>query len=503
MYSSLRPLSWPSHSTPARPCYRPGSLSPPLRRSPATAPALAQSPLPLRVPAAPAPASTLAALAMALAAASCLWDCLRLQAARHGSLRLERSAPRRRVEIGRCGRAWRSGSRFSNLCKVEFNYSGWKSDHGMQLDNQGLHVLDFLAYFKKLVSLRLNTVQGISSAGLLSVAVGCKRRLSSLHLTNCKGVSTAEWLEYLGRVGSLEELVVKYCEKICQYDLLKFGPGWMKLQKFEFQLKGWHNIFDPRDPSYVPNYQYRYDFLCEHLKDLTLAKIVTQPEIGLRYLLRKCKALENLRLHYVLVLSDNDMITLIHSCSNLRSISLRFEPLFNERPEGRVFSTPLTDESLKALALRCPMLQTVELIFAACEPIFPSEIGFTQEGFLMLIKSCPIRDLILCGANFFNDEGMKALSSARYLDTLELMDCVAVTDVGMRLLAHAPRLTNLTLRQCDCFTDNGVGEVVRAHKLESLIVEGCSRVSVKTVLGAAKSVHYKDDYPGYYRLDRV
>lgn len=33
------------------------------------------------------------------------------------------------------------GSRFSNLCKVEFNYSGWKSDHGMQLDNQGLHVL--------------------------------------------------------------------------------------------------------------------------------------------------------------------------------------------------------------------------------------------------------------------------------------------------------------------------------------------------------------------------
>ncbi|KAF8710065.1 hypothetical protein HU200_029793 [Digitaria exilis] len=360
------------------------------------------------------------------------------------------------------------GSRFSNLCKVEFNYSGWKSDHGMQLDNQGLHVLSSCC--PSLTDMILSFCLFIDDSGLGFPSILQEAGVS-------QGVSTAEWLEYLGRVGSLEELVVKYCEKICQYDLLKFGPGWMKLQKFEFQLKGWHNIFDPRDPSYVPNYQYRYDFLCEHLKDLTLAKIVTQPEIGLRYLLRKCKALENLRLHYVLVLSDNDMITLIHSCSNLRSISLRFEPLFNERPEGRVFSTPLTDESLKALALRCPMLQTVELIFAACEPIFPSEIGFTQEGFLMLIKSCPIRDLILCGANFFNDEGMKALSSARYLDTLELMDCVAVTDVGMRLLAHAPRLTNLTLRQCDCFTDNGVGEVVRAHKLESLIVEGCSRVS--------------------------
>jgi hypothetical protein len=120
------------------------------------------------------------------------------------------------------------------------------------IDDSGL---DFLAYFKKLMSLRFNTVPGISSARLLSVAVGC-RRLSSLHLTDCKGVSSAEWLEYLGRVGSLEELVVKYSQKICQYDLLKFGPGWMKLQKFEFQRKGWHNIFDLRDPSYVPNYQY-------------------------------------------------------------------------------------------------------------------------------------------------------------------------------------------------------------------------------------------------------
>jgi F-box/leucine-rich repeat protein 2/20 len=121
----------------------------------------------------------------------------------------------------------------------------------------------------------------------------------------------------------------------------------------------------------------------------------------------------------------------------------------------------------------------------------------------MLVKSCPIRDLILCGANFFDDEGMKTLSSAKYLDTLELMDCVAVTDAGMRLLAHTPRLINLTLRQCDHFTDDGVGEVVRAQKLESLIVEGGSRVSAKTVLGAAKSVHYKDDYPGYLGLDRV
>ncbi|GJN34270.1 hypothetical protein PR202_gb22919 [Eleusine coracana subsp. coracana] len=32
-------------------------------------------------------------------------------------------------------------SRFPNLSKVEFNYSGWKPEHGIQLDNHGLHVL--------------------------------------------------------------------------------------------------------------------------------------------------------------------------------------------------------------------------------------------------------------------------------------------------------------------------------------------------------------------------
>ncbi|KAL6602711.1 hypothetical protein ACP70R_043072 [Stipagrostis hirtigluma subsp. patula] len=193
------------------------------------------------------------------------------------------------------------------------------------------------------------------------------------------------------------------------------------------------------------------------------------------------------------------MITLAHSCSNLRSISLWLTPQFNE---GRVFRTSLTDDSLKALALRCPMLQSVELIFWGCESTWP-EIGFTQEGLVMLLQSCPIRDLVLSGANIFDDVGMKALSSAQFLETLELMDCIWITDAGMCLLACCPRLINLTLRQCDGFTDAGVTKVAHARNLESLIVEGCSRVSQEAVQGLAKSVRYEDDYPGLAGLNRV
>ncbi|OEL19459.1 F-box/LRR-repeat protein 14 [Dichanthelium oligosanthes] len=124
----------------------------------------------------------------------------------------------------------------------------------MQLGNQGLHVfssccpslpdltlsfcsyiddsdLGFLACFKKLMSLRLKALPKITSAGLLSVAVGCKS-LSALRLISCKNVGSVEWLEYLGKIGSLEELVVENCERIGQFDLLTFGSGWMKLQKF-------------------------------------------------------------------------------------------------------------------------------------------------------------------------------------------------------------------------------------------------------------------------------
>ncbi|CAN6177926.1 unnamed protein product [Urochloa humidicola] len=405
-------------------------------------------------------------------------------------------------------------SRFRNLCKVEFNYSGWMPNHGMQLDNQGLHVfssccpsltdltlsfctyiddsgLGFLSCFKKLMSLRLKALQEITSAGLLSVAVGCKS-LSALSLMSCKNVGSADWLEYLGKIGSLEELAVEDCKMISQLDLLVFGSGWMKLQKFSFHNRYLPNEFKFDGPSYMPS-ESRYDFCCDGLKDLTLVRLTTEEEIGLCSLLRKCKGLENLALYYALGIHDNDMIMLAQNNRNLRSISLMLHP---QHCDGYVYRTSLTDNSLKALALSCPMLQSVELTFFGCEPDWP-EIGFTQKGLVMLIQSCPIRDLALGDANIFDDEGMKALSSARFLESLKLVCCIAVTDAGMHHLARSPSLINLTLQLCDDLTDDGVAAVVRARKLESLTVEKCPRISMKAVQGAAKTVHYTDDCPGF------
>ncbi|KAJ1281463.1 hypothetical protein BS78_04G307800 [Paspalum vaginatum] len=397
--------------------------------------------------------------------------------------------------------------RFPNLWKIEINYSGWTSKQGKQLDNQGILVLSsqcplltdltlsfcsyindtgigYLAHCKKLTALRLNFAPAISSSGLLSVVVGCKS-LSTFHLIDCMKVGSVEWLEYLGRNGSVVELVVKDCKGISQFDLLKFGPGWVKLEKFEFEINDNYWLSGPRlDPAYDAHYLYRYDICCENLKELRLAHIITVPEIGLRFLLRKCKSLQKLSLDYVIGLDERELIALLQNCSNLRSLTLRLMPLRC----GLDFRTPLTDESLMVLGLSCPMLEAVELTFTFS--MYPSEIGFTQEGILMLAQSCPIRALMLNGAGNFNDEGMKGLSSAQFLETLELADCEWITDAGMSYITRTPSLSNLILRQCKKLTDDAMAELVRSQKLESLTVVGCQWISLKAVQGAARSVHY-------------
>ncbi|VAH13086.1 unnamed protein product [Triticum turgidum subsp. durum] len=271
----------------------------------------------------------------------------------------------------------------------------------------------------------------------------------------------------------------------------------MKLQKFEFERKrGRYDSLiaiggEVYDSSYDAHNMDIYDFCCESLMDLRLAHIETWPEVGLRVVLGKCKALEKLCLEYVRALNDNDMIALSRSCSNLKSITLwlKLERYSSDVSycESRM---SFTDNSLYALALNCRKLQMVDLRFTGCSRDWPSEIGFTQQGFLVLIQSCPIRVLVLNNANFFDDRGMKALSSSPHLETLELILCHAVNDVGMHFIVHTPCLSSLTLRACHKVTDVGVAELGRAHKLESLVIENCGRVSLQAAQGVAKSVYY-------------
>ncbi|XP_072953650.1 F-box/LRR-repeat protein 14 [Typha angustifolia] len=406
--------------------------------------------------------------------------------------------------------------RFPNLRKVEIVYSGWMSNLGKQLDNNAILVLSshcpgltdltlsfcsfitdsglgYLASCKNLRSLKLNFTPAISSNGILSLVVGCKN-LSCLRLIRCMRVNSVEWLEYLGKLGTLEELLIKNCRAIGEDDLIRLGPGWKSLKRLEFEVDAYHRLPKVHDHLSADRWR-RSDFLCENLKELSLVNCIIDSGRGLSFLLGKCKALEKLHLDMCVGLKDSDMVALSQMARNLKSISLRL-PSQYLAPILVNIPLRLTDNGLKELASGCSMLEVVELSFSDSE--FPTLCCFTQEGVLTLIKSCPIRVLVLYCAYFFNDAGMKALRRLQFLETLELVKCQEVTDAGIQLIIHFPRLTNLTLCRCLGVSDIGLEPLVGSRKLESLTVKDCPQVSQEGVEGAARSVSYMQDMSWLY-----
>ncbi|CAL9175409.1 unnamed protein product [Musa hybrid cultivar] len=406
--------------------------------------------------------------------------------------------------------------RFPNIKKLEIVYSGWMSNLGKQLDNQGLFVLSsnchslteltlsfcsfindsglaYLSSCRNLRSLKLNFAPAISSNGILSLVVSCKN-LSALHLIRCMKVSSVEWLEYLGKLGKLEDLSIKNCRAISEHDLTKLGPGWNNLKRLEFEMDAYYRYPKIYDSSSVEKW-LMHQGSYKNLRELSLVNCIIAPGRGLSYLLGRCEALERLHLDMCIAVEDTDMIALSQKSRNLTSMSIRLPSQFL----APVFlSSPLrlTDESLKALAINCSMLEVFELSFSDGE--FPSFNCFSQSGILALVQTCPIRVLVLDSACFFNDSGMEALSSSPYLQTLKLIKCQEVTDKGMQLIQRCPLLTDLNLRKCLGVTDSGLKPLIGLRKLKYLKVEDCPQISEKGVQGTAMFISYKQESSWLY-----
>ncbi|KAL5976277.1 F-box/LRR-repeat protein 14 [Asimina triloba] len=269
--------------------------------------------------------------------------------------------------------------RFPNLTKVEISYSGWMSKLGKQLDDGGLLILSnhcrslshlvlsfctfitdaglaHLAPCTMLRALKLNFTPGISGCGILSLVVGCKN-LSTLHLVRCLNVSSVEWLEYLGRLGTLEDLSIKNCRAIGEGDLLKFGTGWKKLQRLQFEVDANYRYMKVYDRLAVDRWQKQW-IPCESMEELSLVNCLISPGRGLLCVLGKCKALEKLHLDMCVGVRDSDLMCLAQNSSKLKSISLRVPSDFSL---PMLMNNPLrlTDESLRAIAENCSMLESI------------------------------------------------------------------------------------------------------------------------------------------------
>ncbi|KAL3835500.1 hypothetical protein ACJIZ3_010236 [Penstemon smallii] len=407
-------------------------------------------------------------------------------------------------------------NRFQNLEKVEISYSGWMSKLGKQLDDNGLRILSIscpllkdltlsyctfitdsglsrLAFCSHLSALKLIFTPRISGCGILSVVVGCKN-LALLHLNRCLNVISMEWLEYLGKLETLEDLCIKNCRAIGEGDLIKLGQSWRKLKHLQFEVDPNYRYMKVYDRLAVDQWQKQY-IPCDSMIELKLVNGIISPGRGLACVLGKCKNLEKIQLDMCVGVRDSDIIDLARQSSKLRSISLRVPsdfslPLLMNNP------IRLTDECLVALAENCAQLSSVRLSFSDGE--FPSFSSFTQHGILNLVQKCPIRELALDHVYSFNDFGMEALCSAECLEVLELIRCQEVTDEGIQLVAQFPRLYVLKLSKCLGVTDDGLKPLVGSHKLKLLAVDDCPQISERGIQGAAKSVIFRQDLSWMY-----
>lgn len=407
-------------------------------------------------------------------------------------------------------------NRFGNLTKVEISYAGWMSRLGKQLDDQGLLILSnscpyltdltlnyctfitdvglcYLASCLNLSTLKLKFTTRITGCGILSVVVGCKN-LTILHLIRCLNVNSVEWLEYLGKLERLEDLLIKNCRAIGEGDLIKLGPCWRKLKQLQFEVDVNYRYMKVYDRLAVDRWQ-RQRVPCENMVELSLKNCIISPGRGLACVLGKCRNLEKIHLDMCVGVRDSDIINMAQTSSKLRSISLRVPSDFSL---PILMSNPLrlTDESLKALADNCRMLESVRISFSDGE--FPSISSFTLDGILTLIQKCPVRELSLDYVYSFNDVGMEALCSAHYLEILELARCQEISDEGLQLVCQFPHLSILRLRKCLGVTDDGLKPLVGSHKLDLLAVEDCPQVSERGVQGAARSVSFRQDLSWMY-----
>lgn len=403
-------------------------------------------------------------------------------------------------------------TRFPHLSKIEIDYAGWMDKYGKQLDDNGLKIiatlcpnlrelglrfctsvtdvgLGTLASCKELRACKLNFAPRITGRGLLSLVTGCKN-LSLLHLTLCLQVNSAEWLYFLGRLEKIEDLAICQCKGISEGDLARLGHAWSRLRKFQFQVDVNHRYMKTYGHLALDGWHV-HDLNCEMLQELRLVNCLISPNQGLGCILPKCGFLTSLHLDMCMGLRDRDLIGLAKSSTGLRYLSLRCPSDFSLVVPAN-YSPQLTDESLKAIAKYCKLLEEVSISFAdGCYPFVPC---FSLAGILALVEGCSLlKALVLDRVYAFNDHGMEALCVAHSLETLELIQCQEVSDDGMQLIRHLPSLKHLKLSKCLGISDEGLAAFMGSYKLESLKIEDCPKISEKATQGTAKLVFFRCD----------
>jgi len=157
-------------------------------------------------------------------------------------------------------------------------------------------------------------------------------------------------------------------------------------------------------------------------------------------------------------------------------------------------ASALSDEFLRAIALRCPRLRRVAL--AGCEQL-------TDTGLVLLANRCQLLTHVsLAQCKKITDRGVGALirASAGRLVALSLENCHQITDATLLTLAetNCTGLVDLDLSGCDAVTDEGLRAIVATSTaLEGLSVEELTELTEEGISLLGHFHHLKRLRVGY------
>ncbi|KAI4467453.1 hypothetical protein MML48_2g00021067 [Holotrichia oblita] len=243
------------------------------------------------------------------------------------------------------------------------------------------------------------------------------------------------------------------------------GSNWQRIDLFDFQK-------DVEGPI-IENISRKCGGF---LRQLSLRGCQSIADGSIKMLAQMCPNIEDLNLNDCRKLTDATCLALSRHCPKLQKLNLDSCAI-------------ITDFSLKFLSEGCPLLRHINIGWCA---------NITEDGVEALARGCPklksfiakgckqiTSRAVICLARYCEDlevVNLLGCSNCRYLEKMDLDECVLITDTTLTNLAMGcPRLEYLSLSHCELITDEGIRHLClspcAAENLTVLELDNCPLIT--------------------------
>ncbi|KAM9816331.1 F-box and leucine-rich repeat protein 13 [Syngnathus typhle] len=309
-----------------------------------------------------------------------------------------------------------------------------------------------------------------------------------IHL-NLRGCSSLQWysLEHIGECRNLQELNVSECFNITDTMIESIVEGCNSLLYLNLSNTLLTDVTLRELASNCINLQYLslaychkmtdegFQYLslgrgCHNLLHLDVSGCSQVTATGFSYISEACPYLKEILLNDVYALSDECISALVSNCHNVSSISL-------------LDAWQISDAGIKAIA-KVNKLKSFSL---------EGNNHVTHVGWKVLCNSSRgLRRLHVVECHRMGDNSLKAVSSLRNLQYLDISLCNKVTDKGLFTLAESPsasKLRELNVSYCCQITDAAISVIGhRFTKLSHLNLSYCEQltdVALESLMGSS------------------